>query len=128
MANLYITEQGAALRKTGDRLLVEKDEEIILDVPCDKGEDIKRVQPPEDVLLQPPGHQPRTPDGRHAVRLGNHRGRRRYQYAYGHRGKRRPCLLRRLREDDSGEIHLSRKEETPRSRSGPRASLLRAFP
>src|SRR3972149_8142081 len=36
MANLYITEQGAVLRKTGDRLLVEKDEEIILDVPCDK--------------------------------------------------------------------------------------------
>lgn len=36
MANLYITEQGAVLRKTGDRLLVEKDEEILLDVPCDK--------------------------------------------------------------------------------------------
>ena len=36
MANLYITEQGAVLRKTGDRLLVEKDEEILLDVPCEK--------------------------------------------------------------------------------------------
>lgn len=36
MANLYITEQGSILRKTGDRLLVEKDEEILLDVPCDK--------------------------------------------------------------------------------------------
>lgn len=36
MANLYITEQGSILRKTGNRLLVEKDEEILLDVPCDK--------------------------------------------------------------------------------------------
>jgi len=36
MANLYITEQGSVLRKTGNRLLVEKDEEILLDVPCDK--------------------------------------------------------------------------------------------
>src|SRR3990172_11355469 len=110
MANLYITEQGAVLRKTGDRLLVEKDEEIILDVTCDKGEDIKGAQPPEDVLLQPPGHQPHTPDGRHAVRPGNHRGRRRYQYAYGHRGKRRPCLLRRLRENYSLQIHLLKKK------------------
>lgn len=36
MANLYITEQGAILRKTGDRLIVEKDKDILLDVPCDK--------------------------------------------------------------------------------------------
>lgn len=36
MANLYITEQGAVLRKTGDRLLVKKDEEILFDTPCSK--------------------------------------------------------------------------------------------
>ena len=36
MANLYITEQQSILRKTGDRLLVEKDGEIILDVQCHK--------------------------------------------------------------------------------------------
>lgn len=36
MANLYITEQGAVLRKTGDRLLVKKDEEILFDTPCNK--------------------------------------------------------------------------------------------
>ena len=36
MANIYITEQGAVLRKTGERLIVEKDGEILLDVPCDK--------------------------------------------------------------------------------------------
>ena len=35
MANVYITEQGAVLRKTGDRLIVEKDAEVLLDVPCD---------------------------------------------------------------------------------------------
>ena len=34
MANLYITEQNAVLRKTGDRLVVEKDGEVLLDVPC----------------------------------------------------------------------------------------------
>lgn len=36
MANLYITEQGAVLRKTGDRLIVEKDAELFLDIPCSK--------------------------------------------------------------------------------------------
>ncbi len=36
MANIYITEQGAVLRKTGERLIVEKDDETLLDVPCDK--------------------------------------------------------------------------------------------
>jgi CRISPR-associated protein Cas1 len=36
MANIYITEQGAVLRKTGDRLIVQKDDEMLLDVPCDK--------------------------------------------------------------------------------------------
>lgn len=36
MANLYLTEQGSVLRKTGDRLVVEKDDEILLDVQCHK--------------------------------------------------------------------------------------------
>ncbi len=36
MANLYITEQGAVLRKTGERVFVEKDEKVLLDVPCAK--------------------------------------------------------------------------------------------
>lgn len=36
MAFLYITEQGSVLRKTGDRLIVQKDEEVLLDVPCHK--------------------------------------------------------------------------------------------
>jgi len=36
MANLYITEQGSILRKTGDRLIVQKEEKIILDVQCNK--------------------------------------------------------------------------------------------
>ena len=31
MPNLYLTEQGSVLRKTDDRLLVEKDERILLD-------------------------------------------------------------------------------------------------
>lgn len=34
MANLYITEQGAMIRKTRDQLIVEKDREEILKVPC----------------------------------------------------------------------------------------------
>jgi CRISPR-associated protein Cas1 len=34
VANLYVTEQNAILRKTGDRLVVEKDGEELLDVPC----------------------------------------------------------------------------------------------
>ncbi len=36
MANLYLTEQGSVLRKTGDRLIVQKDDEILLDVECHK--------------------------------------------------------------------------------------------
>lgn len=36
MANLYLTEQGSVLRKTGDRLIVHKDDEILLDVQCSK--------------------------------------------------------------------------------------------
>lgn len=34
MARLYLTEQQAILRKTGDRLIVEKDDEVLLEVPC----------------------------------------------------------------------------------------------
>jgi CRISP-associated protein Cas1 len=40
MANLYITEQGAILRKTGQRIVVEKDGETLLDVPCAKVETV----------------------------------------------------------------------------------------
>ncbi len=36
MANLYLTEQGSTLRKTGDRLVVQKDDEVLLDVQCSK--------------------------------------------------------------------------------------------
>jgi len=36
MANLYLTEQNSILRKTGDRLIVEKDDEVLLDVQCHK--------------------------------------------------------------------------------------------
>jgi CRISP-associated protein Cas1 len=36
MANLYLTEQGSVLGKTGDRLIVRKDHEILLDVQCSK--------------------------------------------------------------------------------------------
>lgn len=36
MANFYLTEQGSILRKTGDRLIVQKDNEILLDVQCSK--------------------------------------------------------------------------------------------
>ena len=36
MANLYLTEQGAVLRKTGDRLLVHKDDKVLLDIQCNK--------------------------------------------------------------------------------------------
>jgi len=31
MANLYLTEQNSILRKTGDRLIVQKNEETLLD-------------------------------------------------------------------------------------------------
>jgi CRISPR-associated protein Cas1 len=34
MANLYLTEQGAVLRKTGERLLVEKDDKELLEIEC----------------------------------------------------------------------------------------------
>ena len=30
MANLYLTEQGSVLRKTGNRIVVEKDEKVLL--------------------------------------------------------------------------------------------------
>ena len=36
MANIYLTEQGSTLRKTGDRLIVQKDDEVLLDVQCSK--------------------------------------------------------------------------------------------
>ena len=36
MANLYLTEQGSILRKTSDRLVVEKDHQTLLDVQCHK--------------------------------------------------------------------------------------------
>ena len=36
MANLYITEQNSVLRKTGDRLIVQKEDQILLDVQCHK--------------------------------------------------------------------------------------------
>lgn len=34
MAHLYLTEQGAVLRKSGDRVIVSKDERDLLEVPC----------------------------------------------------------------------------------------------
>lgn len=36
MANLYLTEQNSVLRKSGDRLIVQKDNEILLEVQCHK--------------------------------------------------------------------------------------------
>ncbi|MBN1271079.1 MAG: CRISPR-associated endonuclease Cas1 [Candidatus Aminicenantes bacterium] len=36
MAFLYLTEQGSYLRKVGDRIIVKKDEKVLLDVPCHK--------------------------------------------------------------------------------------------
>jgi len=36
MANLYLTEQGSVLRKKGERLIVGKDEQVLLDVECHK--------------------------------------------------------------------------------------------
>lgn len=36
MAHLYITEQKSVLRKTGDRLIVQKGDEILLEVQCHK--------------------------------------------------------------------------------------------
>ena len=40
MAFLYLTEQGAVLRKAGDRFLVEKEDEVLLDLPYHKLETI----------------------------------------------------------------------------------------
>ena len=40
VAFLYLTEQGSILRKAGDRLLVEKEDELLLDVPYHKLENI----------------------------------------------------------------------------------------
>jgi CRISPR-associated protein Cas1 len=34
MPVLYLTEQGSIVRKTSDRLIVEKDHEVLLEVPC----------------------------------------------------------------------------------------------
>lgn len=34
MAVLYLTEQGSIVRKTSDRMIVEKDHEVLLEVPC----------------------------------------------------------------------------------------------
>jgi len=34
MANLYLVEQGAVLHKSGDRLIVTKDDKTLLEVPC----------------------------------------------------------------------------------------------
>jgi len=36
VAYLYVTEQGAVLRKAGDRFLIEKDDEVTLDLPYHK--------------------------------------------------------------------------------------------
>lgn len=36
MANLYVTEQNSVLRKTGDRLIVQKENQTLLDVQCHK--------------------------------------------------------------------------------------------
>jgi CRISPR-associated protein Cas1 len=40
MAFLYITEQGAVLKKAGERLIVEKDDNILLDIPAAKIEGV----------------------------------------------------------------------------------------
>ena len=40
VAYLYLTEQGAVLRKAGDRLLVEKEDEVLLDLPYHKLESV----------------------------------------------------------------------------------------
>ena len=36
MANLYLTEQGSVITKTGDRLIVRKEDKVLLDVQCSK--------------------------------------------------------------------------------------------
>src|SRR6185295_16819584 len=40
MATLFITEQGSIIRKTGDRLIVEKDDAVLLEIPCLKIETV----------------------------------------------------------------------------------------
>ena len=40
MAYMYLTEQGSILRKAGDRLLIEKEDEVLLDVPYHKLETV----------------------------------------------------------------------------------------
>ena len=40
VAFLYLTQQGSVLRKTGDRLLVERDDEVLLDLPYHKLEHV----------------------------------------------------------------------------------------
>jgi len=40
VAYLYLTEQGAVLRKAGDRFLVEKEDEVLLDLPYHKLENV----------------------------------------------------------------------------------------
>jgi CRISPR-associated protein Cas1 len=40
MANLYLSEQGAVVRKTGDRLIVEKDGRELLEIECFKLETV----------------------------------------------------------------------------------------
>ena len=40
VAYLYLTEQGAVLRKAGDRFLVEKEDEVLLDLPYHKLESV----------------------------------------------------------------------------------------
>jgi CRISPR-associated protein Cas1 len=40
MTRLYITEQQAILRKTGDRLVIEKDHNVLMEVPCLKLETV----------------------------------------------------------------------------------------
>ncbi len=40
MAFLYITEQGAVLKKASERLIVEKDDEVLLDTPASKIEGV----------------------------------------------------------------------------------------
>lgn len=38
MATLYVTEQGSVIRKSGRRLIVEKEQAVVLDVPAFKVE------------------------------------------------------------------------------------------
>jgi CRISPR-associated protein Cas1 len=40
MAFLYLTEQGSVLRKEGERLVVQKDDEVLLDIPAAKIESV----------------------------------------------------------------------------------------